>query len=181
MNRIKAFLDSRLDDKASMLVWYLLMMPVFISAVGLAIDGSIMASTKSGLQTSLDAATQGTVALYKNQQDGGQPTLSQGEARSSIISLYDANRRGTYAGAKATDGVPFIKCQGGGSSAVSAPSGCGFVLKDVKYSREGNLTNNGYLSATVEEKADTIFLRFLGVDEITYTVTSTARLTNTYN
>jgi hypothetical protein len=179
MNRIKAFLDSRLDDKASMLIWYFLMTPVFISAVGLAIDGSIMAATKSGLQTSLDAATQGTVALYENQKDGGQPTLSQAEATQSIIRLYDANRRGTYSGAKATDGVPFIICQGAG--AVSAPSGCGFIIKDVKYSREGSLTNNGYLSVTVEEKADTIFLGFLGYDDMTYTVTSTARLTNTYN
>jgi hypothetical protein len=54
-------------------------------------------------------------------------------------------------------------------------------MKSFSYSTSGGANNGGYLTMTVQEKADTIFMQFLGINELTYTITSTARLTNTYN
>ena len=177
----KSFLERlrpRTNERGNMLVWYIFMMPVFLSAVGLAVDTSIMASTKSSLQTSLDSATQGTLALSKNQTDGGKPRMTTVEAQQSVIRLYDANRSGIYADRTNSEGIPFLKCQAGGNAPVSK---CGFLIKEFKYSGSGNLAAGDYLTVTVQEKADTIFIQFLGFDDITYTMTSTSRLTNSYN
>lgn len=177
----KSFLSRlrpQLNERGNILVWYVFMMPVFLSAVGLAVDTSIMASTKSSLQTSLDSATQGTLALSKNQTDGAKPRLTSAEARASVVRLYDANRSGIYADRSNSEGIPFLICQGGNNAPVSK---CGYALTGFKYSAAGALATGDYLTVTVQEKADTIFLSFLGMDNITYTVTSTSRLTNSFN
>jgi Flp pilus assembly protein TadG len=173
---------SSLNEKGNMLIWYIFMMPVFLAAVGLAVDTSIVSSNRASLQTSLDAATQGTTALSKNQTDGGKPRLTNAQARASVIKLYDANRSGIYADRAKSEGVPFIICQPGGGSVVVAPSSkCNFKITTFSYSTNGQLANGGYLTVTVQEQANTVFLKFLGIDTLTYTITSTSRLTNTFN
>jgi hypothetical protein len=189
VTKLRNLLSARRNERGNMLIWYIFMMPVFLAAVGLAVDMSIVASTKASLQTSLDAATQGTIALSKN-QTSGKPRMSSAEARASVIKLYDANRSGIYADKK-TEGVPFLKCKYSGTGVVSGPqSGCNFIVTKFAYNSNGGLRNadqgglrsqrDGYLTVTVQEKANTLFLHMLGFNNLTYTITSTARLTNTY-
>ena len=170
-----------------MLVWYIFMMPVFMGAVALAVDVSNITAMRTSLQVSADAATQGTVALSKNQASGKPRFTSSTEAKQSAIKLYDANRSGmAKADSRFKESIPFLQCQTSKASSagtlVTPPnSKCGFTLTEFKYSSTGGLNNGGYVTLTVQEKADTIFLQFLGMKDLTYTITSTARLTNTYN
>lgn len=181
LKRLRNRFKPDLNERGNMLVWYVFMTPVFLGAVGLAIDASLMASTASSLQTSLDAATQGTVSLSKNQASG-KPRLSTTEARNSLIRLYDANRSGMYSDRSNSEGIPFLICQNSGANTVrGSASNCGFKLTEFRYSPNGGLSNGGYLTVTVQEKADTIFLQVLGFNDLTYTVTSTSRLTNSFN
>lgn len=176
-----------LNEKGNMLIWYIFMLPVFIGAVALAVDVANITSMRTSLQVSADAATQGTVALSKNQTSGKPRFNSTAEAEQAAINLYDANRSGmAKAGSRYKEGIPFLKCQTSKSTSlgtlITPPnSGCGFTLTEFKYSSVGGLNNGGYITMTVQEKADTIFLQFLGMKDLTYTITSTARLTNTYN
>lgn len=170
-----------------MLIWYVFMLPVFIGAVALAVDVSNITAMRTSLQLSADAATQGTVALSKN-QTGGKPRFdSDMDAEQSAINLYDANRSGmAKAGSRYKESIPFLKCQTSPSTSkgtliIPPNSRCGFTLTDFRYSSDGGLNNGGYITMTVQEKADTIFLQFLGMKDLTYTITSTARLTNTNN
>lgn len=162
------------------------MLPVFIGAVALAVDVANITAMRTSLQVSADAATQGTVALSKNQASGKPRFTSATEAKQAAIKLYDANRSGmSQADSRYKESIPFLKCQTSKASStgtlVIPNSGCGFTLTEFKYSSTGGLNNGGYVTMTVQEKADTIFLQFLGMNELTYTITSTARLTNTYN
>lgn len=176
-----------LNEKGHMLVWYLMMFPVMMAGVGLAVDTANVASMRASLQVSADAATQGTVAMSKNQGSGKPRFSSTAEAKEQALLLYDANRSGmSQAGVKQKEGIPFIICQtatnkGKGSLVTPKGSKCGYTLTEFKYSTTGGINNGGYLTMTVQEKADTIFLQFLGFDDLTYTITSTARLTGTYN
>ena len=176
-----------LNEKGNMLIWYIFMFPVFCGAVGLAVDVANVAAVRASLQVSADAATQGTVALSKNQGSGKPRFASANEAQAAAIKLYDANRSGmSQAGSRYKEGIPFLKCQtakAGTTGTLVNPSSsrCGFTLTEFKYSSTGGLNNGGYLTMTVKEKANTIFLKFLGMNELTYTITSTARLTSTYN
>ncbi len=177
----------RSNEKGSILVFYVLMFPVFLALAGVAIDGSIVASTQAQLQSALDAATQGTVALSKNQTGtSNRPQLTYNEAKQNVVRLYDANRSGIYSDRSNSESIPFLQCQTsapeGGATLQTAPqSNCSFAMYPIKYSPTGNLANGGYLTVTVQEKADTIFLQFLGINHLTYTITSTARLTESYN
>lgn len=163
------------------------MLPVFIGAVALAVDVSNITAMRTSLQLSADAATQGTVALSKNQTNGKPSFNSIEEAEQSAINLYDANRSGmAKAGSRYKEGIPFLKCQKDranhiGTLIIPPNSACGFTLVSFNYSPTGSLNNGGYITMTVQEKADTIFLHFLGMNDLTYTITSTARLTNTNN
>lgn len=173
-----------LNEKGNMLIWYIFMLPVFIGAVALAVDVSNITAMRTSLQLSADAATQGTVALSKNQTSGKPRFNSLAEAQQSAINLYDANRSGMAKAGRVKEGIPFLKCQtvranNTGTLIIPPNSGCGFTLTEFKYSSTGGLNNGGYVTMTVQEKADTIFLHFLGMNDLTYTVTSTARLTNT--
>lgn len=176
-------------ERGNVLVFYVMMFPVFLALIGLAIDGSVIASTQAQLQSSLDAAVQGTVALSKNQTGtSNQPRLSYAEAHASVVKLYDSNRSGMYSDrANRSESIPFLQCQtsspSGGSVDLIEPgpiSHCGFTMLPISYSPTGSLKNGGYLTVTVKEKASTIFLQFLGINDLTYTVTSTARLTQSY-
>lgn len=174
-----------LNEKGNIVVFYVMMMPVFMGAVALAVDFANVTAVRASLQVSADAATQGTVALSKNQAYGKPRFTSSADARAAAIKLYDANRSGmSQAGNIYKEGIPFLKCQtskSGDGALVNPNSHCGFTLTEFKYSSNGGLGNGGYVTMTVQEKADTIFLNFLGFDDLTYTITSTARLTNTYN
>jgi hypothetical protein len=176
LEKIRAKYSPQNTEKGNMLIWYVFMMPVFLSFVGLAVDFSIAVSSRTGLQASLDAATQGTVALSKN-ASSGKPRLSDSEARASVVNLYDRNRSGVYAQKGENGGVPFMTCRGTTPGPVS---GCAFNIADFKYKTDGGLqnTNDGYLSVTVKEEVDTIFLSFLGMDSITISINSTARLSS---
>lgn len=175
-----------LNEKGNMLVWYIMMLPVFVGAVALGVDVANITAMRTSLQVSADAATQGTVALSKNQASGKPRFNNSYEAQAAAIKLYDANRSGmAQADKKYKESIPFLKCQtsksGTGVLVTPPNSHCGFTLTEFKYSSNGGLNNGGYITLTVQEKADTIFLQFLGMNELTYTITSTARLTNTYN
>lgn len=174
-----------LNEKGNILIWYVFMLPVFVSAVGLAVDFSNVSAMRSSLQLSADAATQGTVALSKNQTKEKPRFTSVTEAKKVAIDLYDANRSGMSKAGQVKESIPFLKCQtkksGEGKLVIPSNSNCGFTLSSFEYSPNGGLKGGGYLTMTVQEKADTIFLRFLGMNDLTYTITSTARLTNTYN
>jgi Flp pilus assembly protein TadG len=171
-----------LNEKGNMLVWYVFMFPVFLGAVGLAVDVANVAAVRTSLQVSLDAATQGTVALSKNQATGKPRFTSTALAQAEAIQLYDANRSGMSKAGLYKEGIPFLLCQtsksGSGTLINPSSSHCGFTLTSFKYSGTGGLKNGGYITMTVQEKADTIFMQFLGFDDLTYTITSTARLTN---
>lgn len=181
-------------ERGNVLVFYVMMFPVFLALTGLAVDGSIVASTQAQLQSSLDAAVQGTVALSKNQTGTGEnPRLTYLEAKQNVVRLYDSNRAGMYSDRSSNTGsVPFLQCQtyerGETGSLPSINliepgpiSQCGFQMLPISYSQNGSLRNGGYLTVTVREKASTIFLQFIGINDLTYTVTSTARLTQSYD
>lgn len=171
-------------EKGTILIWYVMMFPVLLAFAAIAIDTSMIYSTRTQLQASLDAATQSTTAMSQN-QEGGTPQLSQNEARDLVLRLYDANRTGLYDNRNTTQ-IPFLQCQespvrGGTLVVVNTGSGCGFTLSEFRYSPTGSLANGGYLTVTVQEKAETIFLHVLGFDDLTYTITSTSRLTESFN
>lgn len=174
-----------LNEKGNILIFYIFMMPIFLGAVGLAVDMANVAAVRASLQASADAATQGTVALSKNQASGKPRFTSTDEAQQAAVKLYDANRSGMSGNSsRYKEGIPLLKCQtasAGGTLVTPTGSHCGFTLSEFKYSSNGGLNNGGYLTMTVKEKANTIFLQVLGMKELTYTITSTARLTNTYN
>lgn len=174
-----------LNERGNILVWYVMMFPVFLGGVGVAVDFANVTAVRVSLQASLDAAAQGTVALSKNQASGKPRFTSAALAQSEAIKLYDANRSGISQAGRVKEGIPFLICQTTktGSGTLVTPSGsrCGFTLTSFKYSGTGAGSPNDYLTITVKEKADTIFLKILGFDDLTYTITSTARLTNTYN
>lgn len=173
------------NEKGNILVWYVFMIPIFIGGIGLAVDVANMSAVKSSLQVSLDAATQGTVALSKNQSKGKPRFSTSSAAQAQAVRLYDTNRSGMSKAGYQKEGIPFLMCQksktGEGKLVIPSGSKCGFTLSSFSYNPNGGLKNGGYVTMTVSEKADTIFLQALGFDDLTYTVTSTARLTNTYN
>lgn len=174
-----------LNEKGNMLVWYVMMFPVFIGAVALAVDVTNIAAVRASLQVSADAATQGAVSMSQNQANGKPRYVSTVDAKNQAIMLYDANRSGMSKAGRYKEGIPFLKCQtsstGNGSLVTPSNSHCGFTMVSFEYSPDGGLKKGGYLTMTVQEKADTMFMQFLGLDDLTYTITSTARLTNSYN
>lgn len=179
-----------LNEKGNILIWYLMMFPVFMGGIGLAVDVSNIAAMRASLQASADAATQGAVSMSQNQASGKPRFNTTAEAQSAVIKIYDANRSGMSQAGRQKESIPFLKCNDftleKGEAFMGTPikppiSKCGFILKSFTYSTTGGPNNGGYLTVTVQEKADTIFLQFLGFDDLTYTITSTARLTNTYN
>ena len=184
MRRLRSKLRLRNPgEKGTILIWYVMMFPVLLAFAAIAIDTSMIYSTRTQLQASLDAATQSTIAMSQN-QEGGSPRLSRDEARNLVLRLYDANRSGLYDN-RNTAQIPFLQCQespisGGTLVVVNSGSACGFTLSDFRYSPTGALANGGYLTVTVQEKADTIFLHILGFNDLTYTITSTARLTESF-
>ena len=172
-----------LNEKGNMLVFYVLMMPVFLGAVGLAVDTANIAAVRTSLQLSADAATQGAVAASPD-QPGGIPRYPDAySAEQRAIQIYDNNRFGMSQSKGAQNPIPLLKCQtsatGGGTLIIPSTSHCGFTITNFQYNPSG--PTNGYLTMTVQEKANTIFLQVLGFKDLTYTITSTARLTNTYN
>lgn len=174
-----------LNEKGNMLVWYVMMFPVFIGAVALAVDVANITAVRASLQVSADAATQGAVSMSQNQANGKPRYLSAVDAKNQAVMLYDANRTGMSKAGSVKEGIPFLKCQTSSTdegTLITPPnSHCGFTMVSFQYSPSGELNKGGYLTMTVQEKADTMFMHFLGLDDLTYTITSTARLTNTYN
>lgn len=162
--------------------WWIVMMPVFLAAMGMAVDMANVQAVRTTLQSSLDSATQGAVANSQNQASGKPRYLNSNDARKEVLRLYDINRTGLNDGKRVKDGIPFLICQKSGTKVVIPDnSKCGFKVTDFKYHSSGGLDKGGYLTVTVQEKADTIFLKILGFEDLTYTFTSTARLTNTHN
>lgn len=174
-----------LNERGNILIWYVFMIPVFVGGIGLAVDMTNVTAVRTSLQLSLDAATQGTVALSKNQTSGKPRFLTKSQAQAEAVKLYDLNRTGMSKAGQVKEGIPFLQCQtkktGSGTRIVPSGSKCGFTLSSFNYHGNGGLKNGGHITMTVTEKADTMFLGMLGFDDLTYTITSTARLTNTYN
>lgn len=178
-------IKSYLNENGNILVFYIFMFPVFFGAVGLAVDMSNVASMRSSLQASLDTATQGTLSESQNQTSGKPKFASAAAAKAETLRLYDMNRDGMSNAGRVKEGIPFLKCQttpaSSGATLVKPASNCPFTMTEFKYSTTGGLNGGGYITITVQEKADTLFLKMIGITDLTYSISSTARLTNSYN
>lgn len=156
-------------------VLYILLFPVVFAAFGLAIDTTLATYTQTSLQSSLDAALQSSLSRAVNPGAAGtgtatQPLLSKADAHKDIINVYDINR--TSSGEQ-----PFVNCSDGavaGFTSISPPSGCGWLQKSFVFKNASGAISS---SMTIREQSSPIFLRFVGIDEFTYDISSDARIT----
>lgn len=181
---------TKIRETGNNIIWFVFMTPLFVALIGVAVDTSAATAMKNNLQNALDAASQSTLALSRPLPGAIYPSLPYNEAYTSFLALYDENRVGIDKRDYTDGGVKFLSCSdqrdiAGTNEVLIFPqmSGCPFVLKDFNYIPDGGLgtTMEGYLTATVAEKIPTMFLSFLGINEITVTSTTTARLTYSFD
>lgn len=191
MKRLQSFIKDRIqrsgEERGNLLIFYVMLIPVFIALLAIAVDTQAAFSTRDNIQSAVDASTQGTLALSKNRTDGNQPSLTQEEARNAFVNLYDMNRAGTNTNGRK---IPFIVCQTSNNAVelrgLEIPaSNCGFTVSRFSYSpatRVGASHTGSYLTVTIQERVSTIFLHTLGTrfDDLTHTVSSSSRLTNSW-
>lgn len=186
MTTLNNLLEKRLGDpeRGNSLVFVVLLMPVFFACFGFAIDIAAATMTTSSLQTNLDSATQSVVSQSRNAYANNRPGLSATEARNNMIAYYDANRLSGYKNVnKTSNNNPFLLCQGVAVAPynIALPSSCGFKVTSFQYSNTGNLAGGANIRVTVTEKSNTMFLRLIGITELDYSISSDARLGQTFN
>ena len=186
MNNLKSFLKERKSkrESGSTLVLYIMWMPLLIGVFGVGVDSAIGAYTQSTLQSSLDTATQSALSRAVNPGTNGnttfKPKLTTEAARNYTISFYDTNRSGGE--------NPFLQCQTSIMTPsedaeityrdfkfVSPPSGCGYTEGTFRMTTSGNKVE---LTTNVLETSSTVFLHAIGVPELKYNITSSARVTH---
>lgn len=154
-------------------------MPVLFACFGFAVDIAAATLTSGSLQSNADAATQSVVSQSKNAYANNKPGLSANDALAGFVKYYDANRKGGYVGSSATvNNNPFLHCQGTSPAPYSnaLPSRCGFKITSFQYSNNGTLKGGANLRVSVQEQSNTLFLRIMGINTLTYNINSNARL-----
>lgn len=171
----------QVKETGNVVVFYVIMFPIFFGAFGLAVDTTVATYTRSSLQSNLDAATQSALSRAFNPGIGGNttsnPKVIAATAKTDTLDVYDTNR--APAGEQ-----PFVTCQTSptivegvsGSPSLIKPTktNCGFTLYSFNLSSSGR---NAVIEATVVEKSKTLFLTYLGFPEFTYVIKSEARIT----
>lgn len=166
----------RLKEAGGTLTTFIMLFPLIFAVFGLALDVSLATSTKTALQGAMDTATQVTLSQAKNPQNAnvnaGRPQLTKAQAYANLIRYYDLNRVGSGKNVK----TPFLKCQkakvSGTSKLVSSTSSCKWSEVGFTFSNSGRNLNIQY---TVKEQSATIFMSFLNIEKLTYTIQSKAQ------
>jgi len=184
LTRLRAERKSN-KEKANSIVVYVMLFPVIFGAFGSAVDLAIGTYTQTSLQSSLDGATQSALSRASNPGTNGNttftPKLTSAQAHTYIVDYYDANRK-----TSTNNSVPFIKCQTSpykGGTFVQPPSGCGWTEQSYTYTtyvnRSAGRGTGIQLVTTVQvyEASHTVFLSIVGINQINYTIKSSARTT----
>lgn len=180
MRNLRSLIEKRKNarETANSLVLYVLWMPLMFGVFGVAVDSAVATYTVATLQSGLDTATQSALARSSNPGTGSntttKPSLTQAQARTYTINFYDANR--------SNGKNSFIHCQknaisGTGSTTVkfiTPPSGCGWTETSFSYKPVGNAVE---LKTSIIEETGTVFLYTLGIKDLKFPVTSSARTT----
>lgn len=167
-------------EKGNSLVLYILWMPLLFGSFGVAVDSAVAIYTASTLQSGLDTAAQSALSRAVNPGTGENtsltPQLTYEAARDYTIAFYDANR---------SEGKnPFIKCQtslvlpsdgsSGTAMLVRPPSGCAWT--QLSYGLTPT-PNGAEVNVTITEQSGTVFMHMVGVSELKYKISSSARVT----
>lgn len=189
--KLREMLNERKKNKerGNSLVVYVLWMPLLFGSFGVAVDGAIGIYTNSTLQSAMDTGTQSALSRATNPGTGGNttanPQLTTNNAHNYFIQLYDANRTDTGANNK----NPFLICQTSAAAMdtgdsyakliTSAPSHCGWTENSFTYD-QNQARKTIDLTTRVTEKSAPVFIHVLGIKQVTYHLTSSARVTYAY-
>lgn len=178
--KLKQFRQKRYvagKEQANSIVVYVLLFPVLFGAFGVSVDLAIGTYTNTNLQSGLDTATQSALSRAVNPGTGGNvtanPRLTEEQTRDYIIDFYDTNRTDT---ANSNEN-PFLRCQTTANESgvlVTPPSGCGWTENSYTFNISGNVLET---SIEVYEVSAPVFITLFGIEEIKYTITSSARTT----
>lgn len=180
MRNLKELIKKRKDSKevANSFILYIMWMPLLFGVFGVATDSSIATYTTATIQSGLDASTQSALSRAANPGTGENksrsPLLSKDKARELTAAYYDTNRK--------SGKNPFIQCQtsgakapsGGYSKFVVPPSGCGWTETAFSYSVSGRAVT---LNLAIIEKTSTVFMKTIGINSLTFEISSSARTT----
>jgi len=180
---IRDYINKRKETRGhgNTLILYIMWMPLLIGVFGVAVDSAVAVYTQSTLQSGLDTATQSALSRAVNPGTNVnktlKPNLTLKAARDYTIEFYDANR--------ANGKNPFVKCQnsltklqGPGAvytdyKLVTPASGCAWTEGTFRMKTDGT---NVEVTANIVETSQTLFLKLIGIDQFTYNVTSSARV-----
>lgn len=177
INTFKEKLHSkRLKEAGGTLTTFILLFPVIFSVFGLALDFSLATSTKTALQGAMDTATQVTLSQAKNPTTANvanaRPQLNKDQAYQTLTRYYGLNRIGNGGNAK----TPFLICQTSlapeGTRLVNGGTNCNWSEMSFSFTDTGRQLDIKY---TVREQSATIFLSFLNIEKLTYTIQSSAQ------
>lgn len=176
-------------EKGNSLVVYVLWMPLLFGSFGVAVDSAIGIYTNSTLQSAMDTGTQSALSRATNPGTGGNttanPQLTSTNAHNYFIQFYDANRTDTGSNNK----NPFLICQTsvapkdtGDSYAkliTNAPSRCAWTENSFSVAQNQSKKTID-MTTRVTEKSAPVFIHILGIKQVTYHLTSSARVTYAY-
>ena len=153
-----------------------MLMPVIFGAFGVSIDLAVGTYTNTNLQSALDTATQTALSRATNPGTNGNttfnPTLTEDAAHEYVIDFYDTNRTD----AANTNENPFLNCQTSATNGtlITPDSGCGWTEQNFSFEVDGNEL---ITEVTVYETSNPVFIKMIGIDEVKYTIKSSARTT----
>lgn len=165
-------LPKQKNEDGNLLIWYVCAFFVLMGVFGIAVDMSFNTYSRNTLQNSLDSAV--VAAASKTQSTaGGRVVINKAEAKNTIAGLYTQNRKSVPDAVCLSKTKYKVTKRQAGEQYMDAEK-C-WVMTDFKVN-----TAQGTITASVREYKPNYFMRMIGVPTQEMRLTSTARLTHTY-
>lgn len=178
LTRLKNLLNERREGRegGNTLVFFIFLLPVILGAAGTAMDLSLATYVRGTLQSTLDVATQTTLASASNPGTEGSSKYSNGlylkdtDAYRIMYKNYDDSRVS----------LPLICQNVPNVSKISPDQNCGYTILPGSQ-RFGQVLIDGAtfyeLRIGVGEISSPIFIQILGFEEIKHQIYSDSRIT----
>ena len=169
------------DEGGNSIIIYVLLFPVVFGVFGVAVDLAVGTYTNTNLQSGLDTATQSALSRASNPGTNGNitvnPKLTKDAAHQYIVDYYDVNRTDS----SNSNENPFIICQtvaGPEGKLVKPDSGCAWTENSYSFTIAAKTLNT---KIELYETSKPVFIHIIGITEIKYTISSSARTTYATN
>ena len=136
------------EHGSAVLVWLVVLIPVFFSLAGAGIDVANAVYTRTALQTSLDAAAQSALTQATN-GGGATPQLTKVQAQNAFVQFYGENLDG--------DRLSLLNCAG-----TTSKGNCGFDITafNVVLNSDKQVTE---VDVTVHQSSTPLFLNAFNI------------------